>query len=399
MPPLTEVRQLELPPLADEDVERLLSRNAGKYFVSARGAQLVGAAVTRRGRGMPMSVVAAAAPAALIAKIHAAAREAGWTVDDTGPAESAWAAAAIAMWSGFAKRTSRVLVAHHDRTDVLYLEEGRLAGVRRFRAGVAEASLVADATRESTGQEIPRVGAFGLAAPRAALLRALGARRITVELPVGTWADLADSPELVAAHFAGSPVGPVLRSAESRAVEQAAARRVAGLVATAAAVLVVAAGALELWGVRRELAVMRADRAKIKPDIASTFVGRGTIEAAYGHLATLGAVEHAAPRWSEVLTNVTAHLPDDAFFIGVRMRGDSIVMEGLAPHAARVFDALERTSELTQVRAGAPVRREVQEDKTALEHFTIAALVRVPEASASVAPASGKRAAARKGGQ
>jgi hypothetical protein len=74
-------------------------------------------------------------------------------------------------------------------------------------------------------------------------------------------------------------------------------------------------------------------------------------------------------------------------------------MEGLAPHAARVFDALERTSELTQVRAGAPVRREVQEDKTALEHFTIAALVRVPEASASVAPASGKRAAARKGGQ
>src|SRR5262245_20611406 len=40
MPGLTEVRRLELPPMSDEDVERLLSRNAAKYFVNARAPQL-----------------------------------------------------------------------------------------------------------------------------------------------------------------------------------------------------------------------------------------------------------------------------------------------------------------------------------------------------------------------
>jgi hypothetical protein len=48
MPPLTEVRRLELPPLTDDELQRLLARNASRYFVNARGTQIVGASAATR---------------------------------------------------------------------------------------------------------------------------------------------------------------------------------------------------------------------------------------------------------------------------------------------------------------------------------------------------------------
>src|SRR5690242_8108532 len=64
MPPLAEVRQLDLPPMREEDLTRLLSRNPARYFVGARGPQIVGAsAPIRRARGETSPVIAAAAPA------------------------------------------------------------------------------------------------------------------------------------------------------------------------------------------------------------------------------------------------------------------------------------------------------------------------------------------------
>ncbi|MGH7616727.1 MAG: hypothetical protein ACREPM_05810, partial [Gemmatimonadaceae bacterium] len=74
MPPLTEVRRLELPPLKDEEIQRALSRQASRYFVAAKTPQIVAAASTgRRARGAPASVIAAAASARLIGAIRAAA--------------------------------------------------------------------------------------------------------------------------------------------------------------------------------------------------------------------------------------------------------------------------------------------------------------------------------------
>ncbi|MGH7689241.1 MAG: hypothetical protein ACREN3_06525, partial [Gemmatimonadaceae bacterium] len=43
LPPLVEVRRLLLPPLRDAEVTQLLTRNSGRYFVNARGPQVVGA--------------------------------------------------------------------------------------------------------------------------------------------------------------------------------------------------------------------------------------------------------------------------------------------------------------------------------------------------------------------
>jgi Tfp pilus assembly protein PilN len=375
MQPLTEVRRLELPLLTDEDVERLLARNAGRYFVNARGAQIVGASRgARPARGRRSLVVAAAAQSRLVAAIRAAARDSGWTVEEIGPAESAWAAAAVTIWPAFSRQVSRVLVTHDDRTDVLTLDDGRLIGVRRFRAGAADAALVADALRED-GMAARHVGVFGRSSPRRELVRALSEQGIAVETPGPTWSAAAEFPDTLAAHFAGAENGPRLRGEAARALERVQAKRITMAVAGAAALLFALAAGLELWGVHRELKVVQAERARLRPQLATTLVGRSTIEAAYSHLATLNSVDANAPRWSRVVAALSKHLPEEAFLMALRTRGDSLVVDGLAEHAARVFDALEVMPGLTNVRAAAAVRREVQDDGTALEHFTIAGVV------------------------
>ncbi|HEY6829536.1 MAG TPA: hypothetical protein VI259_21915, partial [Gemmatimonadaceae bacterium] len=77
MPPFTEVRRVALPPLGRNELQRVLSRGASRYFVGARGPQVVGAApTTRRRRGEMLPVVAAAASARLVEAIRSAATQA-----------------------------------------------------------------------------------------------------------------------------------------------------------------------------------------------------------------------------------------------------------------------------------------------------------------------------------
>jgi Tfp pilus assembly protein PilN len=133
---------------------------------------------------------------------------------------------------------------------------------------------------------------------------------------------------------------------------------------------------------------VRAERDRIRPEIASTMVGRTTVDAAYQHLSTLSAIERASPQWSSVIAALTEALPDDAHLMAIRTRDDSVIVDGVADHAARVFNALERANQLTGVKAAAAVRREIQEGGSdALEHFVIAARVAHP-ASSATAPAA-----------
>jgi Tfp pilus assembly protein PilN len=117
-------------------------------------------------------------------------------------------------------------------------------------------------------------------------------------------------------------------------------------------------------------------------------VGRNTVDAAYRHLATLTAIERTSPQWSGVIANLSESVPDDAYLSAIRGRGDSLLVDGLASHAARVFDAVEKTSGLVDVRAAAAVRRELQDDGKALEHFTIAARALPAQSSQVTHPAS-----------
>jgi hypothetical protein len=166
-------------------------------------------------------------------------------------------------------------------------------------------------------------------------------------------------------------------------LDRARARRAAWMIGAAAAGLFLLSAGIELWGVHHKLAAVRAERARIRPQLSTTLVGRTTVDATTRNLATLESIEAASPHWSAIITTLSEAIPDDAYLTAIRARQDSLVIDGLAEHASRVFDALQQTKLLTDVRAAAPVRREPQEDGTALDHFTIAARVAPPAAPQS----------------
>jgi hypothetical protein len=395
MPPLTEVRRLELPPLSDEELQRLLARGASKYFVGARVPQVVGAVRrARRARRTPGPVVAAAVPARLLALIHAAARDAGFVVDAVVPAEAAWAAAARGLWPAFAKRDLQLLVHHDERTDLLQIEGGRLANVRRFRGGAHDAALIVDAIGASVGGRVngARVVAFGRSTPRRELAGALETRGILVASPPVQWGTQAESTELVAAAFAAATDGPLLRSEDVQAVRKMHERRAVATVAAAAVVLLCLAGALELWGVRRQLTAVEAQRAVLKPRIAATLVGRMSVETAFRRLGELAGAERAAPRWSSVIAAFSEHLSDQAYLTGFRARGDSVTVDGLAVRAAVVYDDIQQIPALIGARSVGSVRREAQDKGEAREHFTITARVVTPAMRTTAPAAMGKGA-------
>ncbi|HWH50465.1 MAG TPA: PilN domain-containing protein [Gemmatimonadaceae bacterium] len=371
MSPLIEVRRLDLPPVRPDELQQLLARNAARYFVNARGPQVVGAAPTvRRGRGAPVPVVAAAASARLVAAIHAAASESGWTIESITPAEGAWAAAALDAWPVLARQSAYTVIASADRTDVLQLENGRLVAVRRFRAGAADAEMIAD-----TMGSMARVGISGDAGARKELAAALSLRGASVLTPASGSGREGDGPELLAAQYAGAEIGPVLRSDDRVAGERLRARSAAWWMVAASAVLLAAAAGVQYWGVSRQLRMVRAERARLRPELNTTLLGRTTVDAAYAQLAALDTIDRTAPRWSATIATLSQTIPDEAHLAAIRTRGDSLIVDGLADHAARVFDALSKTRGLADVKSAASVRRAAEEGGAAKEHFTIAARV------------------------
>lgn len=374
LPPLAEVRAVDLPPLRNDDAERVLARGASRYFVGARQSQVVG--VVRGGRGRrPVArggpLVAAAAPARLLAAIRTAAQGAGLSIDAIGPAESAWAAAAMAFAPRKNSGAAFVLVCHADRTDLLRLEAGQLAGVRRFRAATADADAMSAAVRGESSA-VPWVVVLGSPDDRGVLQRDLLARGIGTR----TLSEDSDEedPTLLAAQHAAPAAGPLFRTEDLRAESRARVWRATAITIGAAAVLLIAGAELRLWGLHRQLRLLQQQRAQLAPRLQATLVGRTSVETIYRSAAALNAVERSSPAWGSTIGVLTAAVPDSAYLTAFRTRGDSLIVEGLADQASDVFNAMEQIPTLANVRAGAPVRREVQSDTTPMERFTIVAL-------------------------
>ena len=298
-----------------------------------------------------------------------------WTIESIAPAEGAWAGAALETWPVLARQSAYALIASADRTDVLQLENGRLVAVRRFRAGAADGAMIAD-TIGSTA----RVGIAGDAEPRKELAAALSLHGISVLTSGGGAARGmgGDGPDLLAAQFAGAEIGPVMRSEARVAGERTRARSAAWWMIAASAALLAAAAGVQYWGVRRQLRMVRAERARLRPELNTTLLGRTTVDAAYAQLAALDTLDRTAPQWSATIATLSQTIPDEAHLAAIRTRGDSLIVDGLADHAARVFDALSKTRGLTDVKSAASVRRAAEDGGGAKEHFTIAARVEQP---------------------
>lgn len=383
MPPLAEARGVDLPALSDDEMQQILARGAGKYFATARGQQVVGSVRTyARAKSATVPLVAVAANARLVSAIQDAVSAAGFELETIIPAEAAWSQAA--GLGSRAKGNSQLLIAHADRTDLLGVTDGRLTSIRRFRTAADDARLIAEAFPPGARQ----LGMVGNADARREVARVLAARGVSAEALPGVSSEQADSPDFLAAAFASPAAEPALVTDAMRAAERSRIAAITTRVAIAAGLLVVASLGLEWWGLRRELNAVKAERAALAPQISSTLVGRTTVENAFRQLAALGIQDRAAPHWSDVIAGLSQRLPTDAFFTGFRGRGDSVSVDGLAEHAARAYDAIEKVPGLTGVRSAGPVRIETPDDGPPMERFAIAATLAHATPNVTVKPAA-----------
>jgi Tfp pilus assembly protein PilN len=224
------------------------------------------------------------------------------------------------------------------------------------------------------------------------LSRALAARGIAIESVPPEWADRASAADALAARFAADSVGPLLATEVDLAAVTARRNRATAIVAAVAALVIIAIPLVRLWGVHRELAAVEAQRAALHAEVSATLIGRTTVEDAYRRLAVIAASQRGAAHWAVVFGELADRMPDDAWLTTARVRGDSLVLDGMAASAARVFDAIDGTPGLMHVTAAAPVRREAPKGSDALERFTLAAL-RHDSSAASSSPARSGRAA------
>lgn len=361
LPPLAEVKRIEFPRLADDELRAVVRRDVRRHFLGAREPQAV--ALERLGAPAPgrVAVLAAAAPESLVEAVHAAAAASGWTLGSVVPAQAAWTAAGAALWPSAVTGDGRLLLPVNAHVESLECWKGRLVGVRRFPAAPEAWEVDGDGPAGLAGPHEWRVAA-------ASVLEAAGTSAVEPRRDPG----LADSPAALAAAYAG---GGALRLLPERLVSvvDIRARRVAVGIGIAAAVLLLVAGVLESWGARRELAQVQARRAELRPSVTEVDSARRTLEGLSTRFATLAALEAGAPAWPVVIAGIAEHLPRDAFLTAFRAEGDSIVMEGQAPRASRVFDALRTVPGLTGLRVAAPVRRDFPEGSAAVERFVLSA--------------------------
>ena len=369
MPPLAEARGVELPPVSDKELQALLARNAGRYFVGVRGTPVVGAVRGAR-TGEASATVAAAASARLVNAIHQAAADAGWDVEAVIPAEAAWTAAAN-HWASRVKGTTQLLVAHTDRTDLLRIERSQLAGIRRFRAGAVDAELIANASGDGAGY----LGIVGNPDTRRELTRQLASRGLSVDTPTSAVTEIAEQPDLLAAAFADRSAMPQLVTDATRSARGHLIRSLTMRVSIAAAVLLIVAGLAELWGIRRELSSVQTQRRAIKPQLSATIVGQTSLLTAYRQIATLTIIERTAPHWSGIVDAITQQLPSDAFLTGLRGHGDSLEVNALGTSASRAIDAFYHVRGLTKVTAPTGITKEFPKDSPPLERFRVIAQI------------------------
>ena len=259
-------------------------------------------AATRRVRGSPAPVVAAAASARLIAAIRSAAEQAGWTVESISPAEARGRRAALALWPAFA-RAAFVCAHRARRSHGLPRDRRRVA--RRRSTLPRRIGRCGDDRRHGWTDGAHRHRRRGRSAPP----RVVGRARAGMASLSPSRAASGPAPrkrgDVLAAQFAGSEVGPTLRTEGAIALERADAResrrgsRPARRPRCSSSPASVAVGSASPARSRSRRA--RADSSRRS---SSTLVGRTTVDATYRHLATLGGAERAAPHWSSVIAKL-----------------------------------------------------------------------------------------------
>lgn len=354
LPPLVDVRRVEMPRLRREETTTLLVRHARRYFPMVRQEQAVGWRRIGRQRALPVTLMAAAAPEVWVEAAGAARTASGLAVADPVPAHSAWTAAARAAQPGFLN--GAVAVADESRTYLLAVRRG----------------VATDATVLPVGSGDTRERLAILADGGSIVVLGSGPDRDVLDPCVGESA-WCESVDVLAARYSGdADSGLALLTTSVRQGRRLVERRAAARRWIAAASLVGAAALIEWWGVHRQLNAVQAARQAIAVKVSKAMAERETVERGASAVAALDSLEATATSWSGLLAAVTRNLPDGASLTTLRADSDSVAIDGLASDASEAFVGLRHVPGFEAVVARAPIRRETGENGP-IERFSIGA--------------------------
>lgn len=352
LPPLVDVRLIRLPRLRQREIGTVLTRNVSKYFPAAKSAQVIGWQIVKRERGALDDLLVGAAPEDVINEIRGSLEAAGLVVGAPSPAHVGWVAAADVR--GRQRRQGVLGVELHDRAYLLAFR-----GLQLTATSVLPASP--DDRRAARARELSQGGPVLELAPRQAPIA--GAEDVLPFDPRSRAAVLA------AVHFASRENPLRLFTASERASRRRRNRLRATWTASAAAVLVLLAGALELWGLQRELRAISAEREEIAAAVSLALERRQTLETLRSQITAVDSLERSAPTWAGLITELSTRLPRTAHLSVLRGTVDSLTVNGAARNPEEAIDSIRGLYGVAALHSLQPSRRERSE--SALQLFSV----------------------------
>lgn len=366
LPPLADVRLVQLPPMRAAEAAAVIRRDAARYFLGDAVARVVGVVMPSR-RKANSPVLAAAAPVALTEAVRSACGFLDWTLDAILPAHTAWLGRAARLTAG--RHAAGVVVAAEGDVVHVIRAIGSVTSIRRLPA-LAAADLL-----EASGPGPGTAVVFGDRGSRDTLSRTLSGGGWMV---AGAAAESQSAAEAAAAGAADSIIELVPPTLAAQRRDRA--RTSAWLIAAAAIVLLAGAGLVELWGAKRELSEIRAQRQAIREQVAPLLQARDSVGRLESRALVIERLEQESPRWTRALFDLALLLPGDTHVTTMRTAGDTLVAEATGDRASAALQALRRSGSLEKIRLVGPVERQLEGGETTTERFRFSAILTRPVA-------------------
>ncbi|HUE95600.1 MAG TPA: hypothetical protein VMN39_03025 [Longimicrobiaceae bacterium] len=371
LPPLCEVRLVELPMLDTDEMNAVLRRSASRHFMGAGRDLVIGSARLSQPGAGTSKVLAAAAPSTLLEAVRIAIESRGWELETIVPAHAAWLRTldeALPETSrhgtGGSTGPVRVAIAADGETlNVLRRVGPSLEQVRRLPDRGDEGLL--DAVGAVPGRAIVLA-----AEPRRAELGAV--------LRIAGWmvengGEVVTAREAAARGIEGAMVEllppPIVAARNERS------RRVAARMMVAAAVLVVAAGAVHLVSLAQSLRSVERQRAELRAEVAPVAAARDSLDAMYETLRQLRELEDGSRSLTAPLVELAVLLPPESHLVSLQVAGDTAVFQAAGGRAGEALAALRQATTLTDVQLEGTIQHQIEGGASAGERFVLSAIV------------------------
>ena len=344
LPPLAQLRLVEMPGVNEAEAAVVVSRDPSRFFANRDDSLVIELDGTGWRRRSPFMVTTASHAA--IEAVDTAVRGAGFKLRGIVPAPLAWAASLPRSSS-----PRDLLVAIDTQLLLLRVRNQRIIFVRRLPNGELDASP--------------------------ALLRERMALDGIVPAGDATCLFSLDDAMACAASSVTRVSGPILLPDPLRACVRQREQWAVRARLAAAVLLLIGAGALALAGLQRERSEVAVERSRLKAAAARSLLVRDSIALLRERLALLRDMETTSHEWSSLMSSIADALPREAFLNSLSATGDSLRLEGSSERAAPVFDALASVAGIGTVHPTAPIRQELR-GSTLDEHFALSALITPP---------------------